>query len=156
MFIKYQLYEQFANSLTQSAEIRNDLNGRYSAHLSVMIIRGIGYRAFLVVNDFSRNENAEEQNHLFYEFPYNRYLIIRAGHTDDMYQALPSILFVKISKKDRKLVIFSRSLLCVKQLSKYVIKYRLPSVYTGRGVRSKGIKHIRKAGKKDKQKGKAF
>ena len=34
--------------------------------------------------------------------------------------------------------------------------YRQPSVYTGRGLRTKKGVLVRKAGKKDKQKGKAF
>jgi len=59
-------------------------------------------------------------------------------------------------KKDRKLVIISEDKILAGNLARFVHLYRAPSVYTGRGVRMKHLKPLRKAGKKDKQRGKAF
>jgi ribosomal protein L6P/L9E len=88
--------------------------------------------------------------------PYAKYLIINAGHTENLHQSLPVTLRSKTTKKDRKLTIFSSFKSEVSYLSKLVIQYRQPSVYTGRGIREKGTRVLRKAGKKDKQKGKSF
>jgi ribosomal protein L6P/L9E len=113
----------------------------------ILIIRGIGFRAKFVIND------VEDKNN---EFQFSKYLIIRAGHTTDLYVGIPPNINIKISKKDRKLVIFGRSKVAVMALYKKISNYREPSAYTGRGIRTKGTKPIRKAGKKDKQKGKSF
>lgn len=131
-----------------------------------MIIRGIGYRAFYVINDYGGQgadanlyTNAELgnlANVVAAECIYRRFLVIRAGHTTDLYYGIPPGLFVRVLKKDRKLVIFGQSAAGVSYFSKVVSLYRLPSAYTGRGIRYKHIKPIRKAGKKDKQKGKSF
>ena len=140
-----------------------------------MIIRGIGYRAFYVKNDFvkgnlvgnkdGRSEIAiteqksaavDQPFSVHLEYPYSKYLIIRAGHTTDLYQPIPIGIFIKTLKKDRKLVVYGRNQTSVNYISKQIAQYRIPSVYTGRGIRFKRQKIIRKAGKKDKQKGKVF
>lgn len=125
-----------------------------------MIIRGIGYRAFLLVNDFV-NQTKEVMvpvvnKTIETEFLYSRYLLIRAGHTTDLYQGVPESITIKTSKKDRKLIISGPDKSLVNYLAMKVVSYRKPSVYTGRGVRLKKAKQIRKAGKQDKQKGKGF
>jgi ribosomal protein L6P/L9E len=129
----------------------NNINkkwGHYSLFSKVMIIRGIGYRAYYISNDLCINNDQE--------FLYSKYLLIRAGHTSDLYIGLPKTISIKISKKDRKLVIYGPSKILVSAIHKKIVTYRKPSVYTGRGIRTKGSKPIRKAGKKDKQKGKAY
>jgi ribosomal protein L6P/L9E len=113
-----------------------------------MIIRGIGYRAYFIINDIPFHNNNE--------YKFSKYLLIRAGHTSDLYLGISNSINVKISKKDRKLVIYSHSKEEVSSIYSKIIKYREPSVYTGRGIRTKGKKVIRKAGKKDKQKGKSY
>jgi len=90
------------------------------------------------------------------EFPYARYLVIRAGHTKDLYLPLLEGVYIKTSKKDRKMVIYGPNKQQINNLARAIFNYRQPSVYTGRGIRRKHLKPIRKAGKKDKQKGKAF
>jgi len=91
-----------------------------------------------------------------FEFPSSRYLSVRAGHTMDLYMPLSSKVKCVTSKKDRKLTILSENKILSSNLAKTVHLYRAPSVYTGRGVRIKHVRPVRKAGKKDKQKGRAF
>jgi hypothetical protein len=90
------------------------------------------------------------------EFPYSRYLVVRAGHTEDLYLPLEKNVFIKTSKKDRKMIIYGPNKQQVNNLARSIFNYRPPSVYTGRGIRRKHLKPIRKEGKKDKQKGKSF
>jgi len=90
------------------------------------------------------------------EFPYSRYLIVRAGHTEDLYLPLKKNMFIKTSKKDRKMVIYGPDKQQINNLARHIFNYRPPSVYTGRGIRRKHLKPTRKEGKKDKQKGKSF
>lgn len=175
------------HSTTSCVLIKNQLWGNYTSFCKSMIIRGIGYRAFIIDNDFGLQSSIscrgdlqlinfiiqtssindmllEDFEELYYywvhilknEFPYSRYLIIRAGHTNDMYIPLESNIFIKTSKRDRKLVIFGSNKQKVNRLSYDIYKYRKPSVYTGRGVRRKHLKPLRKAGKKDKQRGRVF
>lgn len=59
-------------------------------------------------------------------------------------------------KKDRKLIVAGLSPNVSGAVAKRVHSYRPPSAYTGRGARIKHAKPVRKAGKKDKQKGKIF
>ncbi len=91
-----------------------------------------------------------------FEFSKYRYLVVRAGHTRDISIPLHNLVTCATRKKDRKLIIASKDKILSANLSKQVHNYRAPSVYTGRGVRIKHIKPLRKAGKKDKQRGKAF
>jgi len=121
-----------------------------------MIIRGIGYRVYHICNDNNLGVNSTFNYSINTEFPNTSYLIVRAGHTTDLYQPIPAIIGIKISKKDRKLVIFCTRHSRVNYWANIIANYRRPSVYTGRGIRLKGVKITRKAGKKDKQKGKAF
>jgi len=138
-----------------------------------MIIRGIGYRAFYLKNDLasastakknilvsasiSFSQDIELNNHILQnEFLYNKYLVVRAGHTLDLIQPLPKELYIKTLKKDRKLIIFGQNKNLVNKFASNIYAYRKPSVYTGRGIRRKQIKQLRKEGKKDKQKGKSF
>ena len=122
--------------------------GIHTPYCYTVIIRGIGYRAFYLQNDFNTS--------VFQGFIFNSYLVLRAGHTSDVYVGLPAGLTCYITKKDRKLVFISGSKGCTNYLATLLIRYRSPSVYTGRGLRTKKLAVTRKAGKKDKQKGKSF
>ena len=144
----------------------------------VLIVRGIGYRAFVLKNSFLQfgrpsllepvlmrpmHTRDDEPNTLqeinqvgAFEFTNAEYAVIRAGHTRDMYLPLQEGVRGATSKKDRKLVISSNNRALAANLVKQIYAYRPPSVYTGRGVRIKHAKPVRKAGKKDKQKGRAF
>jgi hypothetical protein len=145
--------------------------------VKTLIVRGIGYRAFALKNDLlglvSNNANfinstrplftdreldaAQEINQVgTFELPTDRYLSVRAGHTEDLYLPLNTGVKCLTSKKDRKLAVVSTDKIASANLAKTVHLYRAPSVYTGRGVRVKHIRPVRKAGKKDKQKGRAF
>jgi len=136
-----------------------------------MIIRGIGYRVFYVALDLVEAPQVTAFTSATYacggasitdvgmaqhEFPFSRYVIIRAGHTKDLYQPLSQTISVKTSKKDRKLSVSGENRAEVNYLAGAISKYRAPSAYTGRGIRTKHVKPIRKVGKKDKQKGKTF
>jgi hypothetical protein len=145
----------------------------------VLIVRGIGYRAFSQKNDFAdlvglsadflnqlrpfyscaEDEQSEELNitkAVSYEFTSPRYLIIRAGHTLDLCAPLHPWSMTVTKKKDRKLIVVGFSSNISGALAKRVHRYRPPSAYTGRGARIKHVRPVRKAGKKDKQKGKIF
>lgn len=145
--------------------------------VKTLIVRGIGYRAFALKNDLlglvnnapafisttrpvftdSIFDDAQEITQAsIFEFPATRYLSVRAGHTRDLYLPLKTEVKCLTSKKDRKLAILSSDKILAANLAKTVHLYRAPSVYTGRGVRIKHERPIRKAGKKDKQKGRAF
>jgi ribosomal protein L6P/L9E len=145
--------------------------------VKTLIVRGIGYRAFALKNDIMGNaststafanstrplftgldlDDVQELNQVSaFEFPANKYLSVRAGHTRDLYLPVHSSIRCLTSKKDRKLTILSANKILAANLAKTVHLYRAPSVYTGRGVRVKHVRPIRKAGKKDKQKGRAF
>ena len=128
--------------------------GQKTLFCKSLIIRGIGYRAYLLINDL--NLTKTNQNEIKHEYTHNRYLQLRAGHTLDLCKPLPVNLQIKVNKKDRKLTLASSSKSEVLNFARLLLDYRGPSAYTGRGVRSKGSFPLRKAGKKDKQKGKTF
>lgn len=136
----------------------NKIWGGYTPYCYIIIIRGIGYRAFNLKNDFTNQISNMHSISIGHEkeFIYNSYLVIRAGHTLDLYIGLPKNLTCYITKKDRKLVLISNIKENINYISNQLTNYRAPSVYTGRGLRTKKLVIIRKAGKKDKQKGKAF
>jgi hypothetical protein len=69
---------------------------------------------------------------------------------------VPVNFSLKVSKKDRKLVLVAGHKSNLGCFVNRIIKYRSPSIYTGRGVRTKHKIQPRKSGKKDKQKGKTF
>jgi len=149
----------------------------YTRYVKTLIIRGIGYRAYALTNDFlstfinnysfveslrpiyseqAYDDYQELTQVVNFEFSKKRYLLIRAGHTRDLVVPLHSLVICMSRKKDRKLLITSRDKALASNTARFVHLYRPPSVYTGRGVRVKHKKVIRKAGKKDKQRGKAF
>lgn len=144
-----------------------------------MIIRGIGYRVFYIHNDIalvqseedalsnpSYNYHTSDQTHpaedgfeegfsgwdnsVTNEFAYSRYLVVRAGHTADAYIPLRAGVHVKTSKKNRKLVIYGADKQAIYDIARKVYEYRTPSAYTGRGIRRKHVKVLRKKGKRDK------
>jgi ribosomal protein L6P/L9E len=90
------------------------------------------------------------------EFYASRYLVLRAGHTRDLCIPLRNVAVYLTAKKDRKFVVASPNAVEALAFAKRVYNYRPPSAYTGRGVRVKHAKPARKAGKKDKQRGRAF
>lgn len=132
--------------------------------IKVLIIRGIGYRAFsLIYQSFLEMKkklqiNKEDNINInkLYNHSFKKYIIVRAGHTLDLIQPLPHNVFAFTFKRERKLIIFGFDKQEINKLSKLLYQYRKPSAYTGRGVRQKHIKILRKEGKKDKQKGKGF
>lgn len=156
----------------------NLLNDIVITHSKTVIVRGIGYRTFslknyLLVNNLisakfvekmrplytnisSETENLDLNNVATWELISKQYLIVRAGHTRDMCVPIQNILKCNTNKKDRKLTVGSEHTTIAMNLIKKIHDYRPPSPYTGRGVRIKHEKATRKAGKKDKQKGRAF
>jgi len=84
------------------------------------------------------------------------FLVVRAGHTKDLLDPLYKNLYIKSLKRDRKIIIYGSNKQLINNLYKKLFRYRKPSPYTGRGIRRKHIRVLRKIGKKDKQKGKLF
>jgi len=143
--------------------VQNIRWGIYTPYCYIIIIKGIGYRAFVIRNDSAsliKNDvilnPLQLSMQLENELVFDVYLIIRAGHTLDIYLGLPVDLRCYITKKDRKLVLISSNKENINYLAKYITVYRPTSIYTGRGLRIKHTISRHKAGKKDKQKGKAF
>jgi len=83
---------------TKQSLLRNSVLGSYAPFTKTFIIRGIGYQADLIENELT--DNAAK------EFPYNRYLSLRVGHSYNLYIPIPDYIGVKVSHKDRKLVIY--------------------------------------------------
>jgi len=122
---------------------QNQILGAYAPFTKTFMIRGIGFQADVIDNYTNSNE-----------FPYSRYLLLRVGHSFLIYKSIPNYIGVKVSKKDRKLVIYGANKEQVSNFAKEIFKLRPPSVYTGRGIRIKKGLHRRKLGKKDIRKGK--
>ena len=157
----------------QSCASTNDL-----VEVKTLIVRGIGYRAFALTNTllsktklapaftensrpvYSGDDNGPMEKEFtqaaLYEFTNSKYLVVRAGHTRDMCLPVRGSVTCSVSKKDRKLTIASANKIYTANLAREVYSYRPPSAYTGRGVRIKHGRPARKAGKKDKQRGRAF
>lgn len=128
---------------TPNILFKNKVLGTYAPFTKTFMIRGIGFQADVIDN--RKNSN---------EFPYSRYLVLRVGHSFLIYKSIPNYVGVKVSKKDRKVVIYGANKEQVSNFAKEIFKLRPPSVYTGRGIRIKKGLHRRKLGKKDIRKGK--
>ena len=122
---------------------QNQTLGAYAPFTKTFMIRGIGFQTDVIDNYANSNE-----------FPYSRYLLLRVGHSFLIYKSIPNYIGVKVSKKDRKLVIYGANKEQVSNFAKEIFKSRPPSIYTGRGIRIKKGSHRRKLGKKDIRKGK--
>lgn len=128
---------------TSKIEFYNKKLGTYAPFTKTFIIRGIGFQADIIDNFQASSE-----------FPYSRYLLLRVGHSFLIYKSIPSYVGIKVSKKDRKVVVYGINKEQVANFAKEIFKLRPPSVYTGRGIRIKKGSHRRKLGKKDIRKGK--
>jgi len=143
----------------------NEIWGSYAPFQHSLLFRGIGFKAALVENLWAKHVSdcagTELNNNIWssiskYEFPFLRYLTVRVGHSFYFYLPIQNSIGVRILKKDRKLVIYSSSIGQLSMFSRYITSLRFPSVYTGRGIRSKGTFPRRKLGKKDVRKGRFF
>jgi ribosomal protein L6P/L9E len=139
-----KLYNNAALFYTKKAIIQNEAIGSYAPFVKTFVIRGIGYQADIIENDGTNQ----------IEFPYVRYLSLRVGHSFHLYKPIPNYIGIKVSHKDRKLVIYGANKNQVSNFAKLIFNLRPPSVYTGRGIRIKRGIHRRKLGKKDIRKGK--
>lgn len=130
-------------SNTAKVLFQNKTLGTYAPYTKTFIIRGIGFQADIIDNVSNSTE-----------FSSKRYLLLRVGHSFLIYKSVPNYIGVKVSKKDRKVVIYGVNKEQVSNFSSEIFKLRPPSVYTGRGIRIKKGLHRRKLGKKDIRKGK--
>jgi ribosomal protein L6P/L9E len=105
-----------------------------------LIIRGIGYQADIL-----------ENNNFNHEFNYSNYLLLRTGHSFQLNKAFITNLGIKVSYKNRKIVIYSSNKNQMSNYLKNIFLTRKPSTYTGRGIRIKKLYCRRKVGKKDKK-----
>jgi large subunit ribosomal protein L6 len=126
---------------------QNIVFGLTAPFVTSVLVRGIGYKISLVTCTVSKQTK---------EFCSPRYLLTRVGYSYFIYTPLPDYLGVKTSYKERKLTMFSKVKQCVATFADYLYKLRPPSVYTGRGIRFKGLVVRRKLGKKDTRKGRLF
>jgi len=127
------LFQKAQNSslLAVGNPTRGYIGNKRSLFLKVLIIRGIGYRGFLTLNDFSGSgftrvssgDHLEQtvyapaleiseltliNNLLRHEITSSFYLTLRAGHTEDASWGVSTS--VKSIKKNRKLVLASKIL----------------------------------------------
>jgi len=131
------------NTSTSQILFQNQTLGTYAPFTKTFMIRGIGFQADII-------DNAKHST----EFPYSRYLLLRVGHSFLVNKSIPNYIGIKVSKKDRKVVVYGANKDQVSNYAKEIFKLRPPSVYTGRGIRIKKGLHRRKLGKKDIRKGK--
>lgn len=168
-------------SISQSVDSAHVVNKLEKFFRVVFIIRGIGYRSQLVRSSHLSitpptrpeivlsSDKSSLEGHLVccgllqnqntfsdLEFAYQKYLSVRVGYSYNLYIPVPDFIGVKISKKDRKLVIYGPHKQFIADFSSFIYNLRPPSVYTGRGIRFKKIIHRRKLGKKDIRKGRFF
>jgi len=131
----------------------NNKWGKNTPFTKVLVIRGIGFRAQLLSNDLIKfDQNILDSKYFciyFKEFQYKKYLIIRAGHSIELIQPIPNNIIIKINKKNRKISISGQNKQSITNFTKKLYFYRPPSAYTGRGIRQKHIKVLRKIGKRD-------
>jgi len=126
--------------VTKSSLALSSKLGKRASFVNTLIIRGIGYRAFAVSNDFVgkggiqnfietrrpiyANHDAPEPNVVSnvakFELGDSRYLIVRAGHTRDLSLPLPPEVSCRTLKKDRKLIVFSKSKEIASSSAKFV------------------------------------
>jgi len=144
---KYILNKGASVTNTASAILTKLNLGTHTPFTKVLIIRGIGYKASVLENG---NKSLRE------DFGYKRYLSIRVGHSFNLYKSIPEYIGIKVIKKDRKLLVYGPDKSKVMSYINSIYILRPPSVYTGRGIRKKGHRHVRKLGKKDLKKGKTF
>jgi len=83
---------------------------------------------------------------------YTKYLIIRAGHSVDQILPIDQNIHLKVSKKERKLIIFGWNKSIINNFVNRIFNYRRPSAYTGNGIRRKHYTVIRKGGKEKDRK----
>jgi len=131
----------------------NNIWGKNTPFVKILVIRGIGFRAQLLLNDALKIDQNILNNEVFInytkEFQYKKYLIIRAGHSVELVQPIPQNIIIKIIKKNRKIIICSQDKQSLANFTKKLHFYRPPSAYTGRGIRQKHVKVLRKIGKRD-------
>jgi len=131
----------------------NNIWGKNTPFVKILVIRGVGFRAQLLLNDVLKIDqnilNNEVFINYFEEFQYKKYLIIRAGHSVELVQPIPNNIVIKIIKKNRKIIICSQDKQSITNFTKKLYFYRPPSAYTGRGIRQKHVKVLRKIGKRD-------
>lgn len=164
---------------TSYSVLRSETWGSHSPFQVTFVIRGIGYRATIITNEWDSDfipvnsevlataqpffceygdlDQPDSWSNIYgKEFPYQRYILIRAGHSVPSYIPIPNGLGVRVSKKDRKLSLYGSSVDQVSVFARSIFMLRPPSVYTGRGIRLKGLKPRRKLGKKDVRKGRYY
>lgn len=145
--VAFKTYYLVTNSTKKI--FKNFLWGIFVPFVKVFILRGIGYQASIIENFFTKTIDRIER----LDFPFNRYLLLRVGHSFCLYIPLPLYTGVLVKYKDRKVIIYGPYKDHTFNFASTIGNHRFPSVYTGRGIRSKGYPHIRKLGKKDIRKG---
>jgi len=82
-------------------------------------------------------------------YPMYNLLVLKLGYNHHLIYLLPYELRISvIGRKKRGIVLFSMSKLILASISRFIIRLRLPNVYTGKGIKLRGILFVRKGGKK--------
>jgi ribosomal protein L6P/L9E len=79
------------------------------------------------------------------------YLSVSAGHDYTCTFCIPTLINVRVTKKNRRLLIYGPNKNLVMLFANQIYKLRPPSAYTGRGVRQKRIIVVRKKTKKQRK-----
>ena len=75
-------------------------------------------------------------------------LILKVGYTFFIFYQVPyEFKLFRLGRRKRKLLIYSYNKELVSSLSYNLLNLRIPSVYTGKGIRLRGAFFLKKAGK---------
>lgn len=76
-------------------------------------------------------------------------IIFKIGYNKCLFFLLPLDLRIMITgRKKRGFIIFGMNKLLVTTISKILLQLRIPNIYTGKGIRIRGQRFVRKVGKK--------
>lgn len=145
---KFPPVEVFSNS--------QKLGEMFAPTVKVLVIRGIGYRAYVVYNELVYNVPTpsedvgveDEDQTLLSNNSWPRYIFVRVGQSYPTYMPLWQGLGVRKKRRGRKLVLYGFNRHAVTAMRDLIYSFKKPDIFTGRGIRLKGHKYRRKLGKR--------
>lgn len=123
----------------------------YAPFTKILIIRGIGYRAAIIINEQFLDLGSVGEDRI--EYTCNKYLLLRAGHSYQTYIGLFNNIGIRLLRKERKIVLYSFNPNLASLYADFIHRLRVPNTFTGRGFRFKGRFYRRKLGKRGQLKG---
>lgn len=82
-------------------------------------------------------------------YSHSNLLILKLGYSKCIFFSLPLDIRITVTgRKKRRFSLFSIDKMELTLVSKLLLQLRIPNIYTGKGIRIRGISFIRKLGKK--------